>query len=166
MSQDSLQKLRSLMKSNKFCMLTTNSSEKQMHSRPMTLQQTEFDGDLWFFTGRNTDVASDIEADPRVNLSFSDGSSEFVSVSGTARFVDDAAKKRELWNDMYKTWFPGGLNDPNLLLMKVQVENAEYWDTPGAKVMQLFGAIEMMVTHKPPASEHKEIDITQSQMSE
>jgi general stress protein 26 len=60
---------------------------------------------------------------------------------------------------MYKTWFPGGLQDPNLALMKVEVASAEYWDTPGGRVMQLIGAVKMMTSHKPPKSEHAEIDL-------
>lgn len=159
MPQDSIQKLRELMKDIKFCMLATNSPENLMHSRPMTLQQTEFDGDLWFFTSRNSDIISDIRSDSRVNVSFSDGSAAFVSIAGNARLVDDASKKKSLWNDMFKTYFPGGVNDPNLLLMKVEVLNAEYWDTPGGKVMQLVEMVKMMTTHTPPRGEHEEIDM-------
>jgi general stress protein 26 len=149
------EKLRDLMKQMKFCMLTSNSPEKLMRARPMTLQQSEFDGDLWFFTGLDTTLVSDTKGDPRVNASFSDGSAAFVSVAGRASLVDDAAKKKELWNDMYKTWFPGGVNDPNLTLMKVTIDSAEYWDTPGGKVMQLLEYVQMAVTHKAPKGEHE-----------
>ncbi len=101
-----IEKLRDLMKSMKFCMLTTTSPDRYLRSRPMTLQQSEFDGYLWFFTGKDTNVVSDLNADPRLNASFSDGSATFVSVAGHASFTDDMAKKTELWSDMYKTLVP------------------------------------------------------------
>jgi general stress protein 26 len=121
MVEDPIDKLRELMKDNEFCTLTTINAERRMRSRPLPLPQTQFDGDLWFFTGR-TEVVDDIQRDSHVYVTFCDGRSEFVSIGGHACFVEDPAKKRELWKDLYKTWFPGGLADPNLLLMKIEID--------------------------------------------
>src|SRR4051812_36785322 len=92
--QNGIETLRQLMTHIKFCMLTTFSSDSGVHSRPMTLQQTEFDGDLWFFAGKQTDLAHEIDQDGRVNVTFSNpGEMTFISVAGNAQFVEDAAKK-------------------------------------------------------------------------
>jgi hypothetical protein len=71
---------------------------------------------------------------------------EFVSVSGTASVSLDRAKMQELWSDIYKAWFPQGLNDPNLCLLRVEVSSAEYWDTPSGKVVQLLGFLKAIAT--------------------
>lgn len=158
--EQGIEKLRELMKDAKFCMLTTITSDGSLRSRPMTLQESETDGDLWFFTGEHTALADDIEQQPKVNVSFSSGSN-FVSVSGTAHLRDDPAKKQELWQPAYKMWFPQGLEDPDLVLLKVEAESAEYWDTPGTNVVYLFGMLKTLVTGKPPESttEHETLKL-------
>jgi len=57
---------------------------------------------------------------------------KYVSISGTARPHEDRAKVAQLWNEAWKTWFPGGQDDPNLLLLKVQGRSGEYWDNSGS----------------------------------
>ena len=127
-------------------MLTTFSNNK-LRSRPMSTQQVEFDGDLWFFTGDNTNKVEEIEKDNRVNVSYAKPESNtFISVSGTATLVKDRAKIEELWNPIYKAWFPEGLDDPTLALLKVTVEEAEYWDSPSSTFVQVAGFIKALAT--------------------
>jgi hypothetical protein len=54
-----------------------------------------------------------------------------VSLSGRATLVRDAAKASELWSPLYREWFPKGLEDPELALLRIEVTRAEYWDSPG-----------------------------------
>ena len=72
----------------------------------------------------------------------------YVSVSGTAQLVRDRAKVEELWNPIFNAWFPDGLDDPDLALLKVTVEQAEYWDSPSSKVVQLYGFVKAVATGK------------------
>jgi general stress protein 26 len=140
-------KVAELIKDINVAMLTTEAEDGLLHSRPMATQKTEFDGTLWFFTGLSTGKISEIDWNPEVNLSYSDGSAnKYVSVSGTAEIVDDRAKKEELWSDIYKAWFPQGLDDPDLCLMKVEVTFAEYWDVPSGKMVQAFGFLKALAT--------------------
>jgi general stress protein 26 len=48
-------------------------------------------------------------------------------VTGTARVLEDAAKTKELFSPMAKAWFPGGPQDPDLQLVEVRIDEAEYW---------------------------------------
>ena len=145
-----VKKLAKLIKGIKIAMLTTAEDDGTLRSRPMATQQTEFDGDLWFFTREHSPKADEIQRDRRVNLSFADPSdSRYVSVSGTARVLKDKAKAEELWNPIYKAWFPKGLDDPELALLRVNVEKAEYWDSPGGAVVHLVGFVKAMVTGTP-----------------
>lgn len=144
--QESINKLRELIKEIDFAMLTTMSGDK-LRSRPMSTQQVEFDGDLWFFTGSDTHKVEEIEKDKRVNVAYAKPESNtFVSVSGTAELVKDRAKIEELWNPIYKAWFPKGLDDPTLVLLKISVEEAEYWDSPNSTFIQIIGFVKALAT--------------------
>jgi general stress protein 26 len=140
-------KVAELIKDINIAMMTTEAEDGLLHSRPMATQKTEFDGTLWFFTGLRTGKISEIDWNPEVNLSYSDGgANKFVSVSGTAEIVDDRAKKEELWSDIYKAWFPQGLDDPDLCLLRVDVTFAEYWDVPSGKMVQVFGFLKAIAS--------------------
>jgi general stress protein 26 len=115
----------------------------------MSTQKFEFDGDLWFFTSDQTHKIEEIEQNNRVNVSYSNPpENRFVSVSGSAEIVKDRAKIEELWNPILKAWFPKGLDDPTLCLLKVAVENAEYWESPTGTLVQMAGFVKAIVTGK------------------
>lgn len=159
---ESIQKLRELIKGIKFCMLATL-DEGRIHSRPMTLQQTEFDGDLWFLTGKSTHKAFEIGREHQVNVSFSDPDSHrYVSISGAATLLDDRAKIHELWSPAYKVWFPKGEDDPDIVLLRVNVEKAEYWDSPNGVVTYLAGFVKAAVTGRRPDNigEHEKLELS------
>jgi general stress protein 26 len=142
-------KVAELIKDIKVAMMTTEAEDGLLHSRPMATQKTEFDGTLWFFTGLSTGKVSEIDWNPEVNLSYAEPSdTRYVSVSGTAELVDDRAKITELWSDIYKAWFPQGIDDPDLCLMKIDVTFAEYWDVPSGKMVQAFGFLKALATGK------------------
>ncbi|MBA4186303.1 MAG: pyridoxamine 5'-phosphate oxidase family protein, partial [Acidobacteria bacterium] len=123
--QESIKKVNDLIKDVQVAMLTTI-DWGVLRSRPMQTQEAEFDGDLWFFTSTDTHKTDEIEKDRRVNVSYAaPDSNTYVSVSGTAALVNDKEKIEELWNPILKAWFPKGLDDPTLILLKVSVEQAE-----------------------------------------
>jgi len=145
--------LQRLVKGIKFAMLVTRDKSGALHSRPMTLQETDFDGDFWFFASRSHGPALDIGADPVVNLAFSNPSgNSFVSATGRAELSDDRAKMKELWNPLYKAWFKDGLEDPDLTLIRVHVESADFWDSPSSKVVQLLAFTKAVITGKDTKS--------------
>jgi general stress protein 26 len=146
--QESVEKLGKLIKDIKFAMMTTIDAGR-LRSRPMVNQQAEFDGDLWFFTQLGSPKVAEIQRDSRVNIAFAKPEDqEYVSVSGTAEVVRDREKAKELWNPFLKAWFPKGLEDPDLALLRVRVEEAEYWDSPSSAMVQLFGAAKAALTGK------------------
>lgn len=143
---EAIGKLKELLEGIDFCMLTTLDGG-HLRSRPMSTQQVEFDGDLWFFTSDQTHKVEEIEKDSRVNVAYSQpDENRYVSVSGTAEVVKDRAKIEELWNPIHKAWFPEGLDDPTLCLLKVSVEQAEYWDSPSSKIVQIYGFVKALAT--------------------
>lgn len=145
-NKTSIEKLKEMLEGIDFCMLTTIDGG-QLRSRPMSTQQFEFDGDLWFFTRDNTHKADEVAKDPRVNVAYSKpDNNRYVSVSGTAEIVKDRAKMEKFWSPILKAWFPDGLEDPHICLLKVGVEQAEYWDAPSSTIVQLFGMAKALAT--------------------
>lgn len=127
-----MKKLSEIISGIKFAMLTTVEPDGSLRSRPMTTQQIEFDGDLWFFTRANSPKVWETDRHEEVNVSFADpDKNRYVSATGTAQLVRDAAKIKELWKPVYETIFPNGLDDPDLALLKISVSEAEYWDSAG-----------------------------------
>jgi general stress protein 26 len=156
-----IKKLAELMKGIRFAMLTTVEEDGTLHSRPMTVQETEFDGDLWFFTRGDAPKVHQSNLHREVNVSFSDpGNSKYISASGKAMLVRDRAKIEELWKPPYKVFFPNGKDDPELALLKVHVERAEYWDSPGTVVGRAFNFAVAYVTKDPKElGEHGSVEL-------
>jgi len=144
---EAVRKLAELIEGIQVAMLTTVDEGGTLRSRPMMTQQVEFDGDLWFFTRAGDPKVGEIGHEHNVNVSYSNPDKQhYVSMSGKARLVRDRAKIEELWNPAYKAWFPEGLDDPEVALLKVGVEQAEYWDTPTSTVVHLAGLAKALVT--------------------
>src|SRR5690606_17054406 len=128
-------------------MLTTVDEGGELRSRPMWSARVEKDGDLWFFTRRSSGKVDEISHDRQVNISFSEPKkNEYVSVSGTAEVVDDPAKKQDLWHEAARPWFPEGVDDPDLTLLKIRAHKAEYWDSPSSKMVEAAGWLKAMAT--------------------
>ena len=165
-AKESILKLREITKNIPFAMLTTLESNGQMHSRPMTPQELDEDGCIWFFAYKNSGLTFSVENEQSVNISYSSSDKNlYISISGAATVVDDTQKAKELWKPNLKTWFPEGLEDPNLVLLKVQAQCAEYWDEPTSKVVQLVDFKESHTSdkHFPEASSsRKKLDLNYS----
>ena len=155
---EATEKLKKLIEGIDFCMLTTMDGGK-LRSRPMSTQEFEVDGDLWFFTSDKTHKVDEIKQDSRVNVAYAKpGDNTYVSVSGRGEIVRDRAKVEELWSPILKAWFPDGLDDPTLCLLKVSVEEAEYWDSPSSTIIQLYGFVKALATGKSAdGGEHEKI---------
>jgi general stress protein 26 len=150
-----------LVKDIQFAMFTTR-ADGRLRSRPMTTQNSEVDerASLWFFMSRGSEAVNDIGADPVVNVAYADpGRDAYVSISGEAAVVEDREKKEQLWSKLAEAWFPGGAGDPDLALVEVRIEDAEYWDVKESKVTQLFKMARAAVVSDPPTGmgEHGEV---------
>ncbi|HET9006188.1 MAG TPA: pyridoxamine 5'-phosphate oxidase family protein, partial [Actinomycetes bacterium] len=101
---DARRRVTELIRQARICMLTTIGVDGRMVSRPMGLQEAEFDGDLWFFAYADSPKVRQIRVNPEVNVAFSDQRHDaWVSVSGTAQESYDRAKAEQLWNPLLKT---------------------------------------------------------------
>lgn len=159
---EKLTKIRELIKGIDFCMLTTLNESGDLHSRPMSVNgEVEFDGDLWFFTYGESHKVHEIDGDHRVNASFAQPKGQtYVSISGRAALVRDKDKIKELWQPSLKAWFPDGVDTPDIALLKVSAEKAEYWDSPGSAIAHAIGFAKGLVTHEQVnVGENEKIDL-------
>ena len=145
-------RLHELIDAINFAMLTTVTPGGVLRSRPMATQQFDAKtGSIWFLTSSDSPKVDEIADEQQVGLSYAEPSNQrYVSVSGRARVIRDKAKAAELWTPAAKIWFPDGVDDPRLVLLCIEVEAAEYWDSPSSKMVKLFGLAKLAVTGTPP----------------
>lgn len=126
------------------------------HSQPMTAQTLEDRQDaLWFFTNRDNRLAI---AGPAMMQFASTGHDFFACVHGLLSVDQNPALIDRLWSRQVEAWFPGGKDDPNLLLLRYDMESAELWEADVSltgKAKMLFGG-----TIKPDeAGDHAEVTL-------
>jgi general stress protein 26 len=152
-----LAKLWDMIKEIEVAMMTTVDADGSLRSRPMWTQHTDFDGILWFFTRADAPKSSEVGRDHRVNLSYAQPNRQnYVSVSGTAELIRDRGQIAALWSESLTTWFPKGLKDPELALLRIRVERAEYWDAPSSAMVHAYGYVKAKLTGEPPHPGHQE----------
>lgn len=158
-----IRELGKLIKDIKVAMMTTVDTKGRMHSRPMATQQIDFDGSLWFFTGKESEKVNELKKLEQVQISYADPKDQrYLSVTGIAELVDDPEMAERLWNPFYKAWFPKGLDDPNISLLKVDVKMAEYWESLSSPVVHLIGFAKAALAGKPYEDEgsiHRKVKI-------
>lgn len=138
-----------LIRNIRIALLTSVDQQGRLHSRPLQTLQVEADGTLWFFTDWNSPKAGELEQDARVSLGYADpGSHRFVVVSGSGRLLRDPAKALQLWSVEQRAYYPEGPQDPRLALLRVTIEQAEYWIAPG-RLSYLAAAARALVTGRP-----------------
>ena len=149
--QESKKKVLDLIKEVDYALLATREGGTgAMHARPMAFRAGEFDGVLWFFTKKDSRKVREISANPETLLCFADPKNQnYVSMTGKSDVVSDRAKVNELWIEIYRAWFPGGADDSNIVLLRVQIEHAEYWDTPSSVMVHAYGYLKAVATGKP-----------------
>ena len=144
-----MQKLADLIAEAGIAMLTTAEPDGTLRSRPLATLEMDSEGKLWFFTAMSSGKVSEIDQHRKVNLSYVNlDKQDYVSVSGHARLFRDPEKMRELWTPWVEPWFPEGLDDPDLGLLEVTVDDAEYWDAPASKTQRLFGLAKALTSGK------------------
>jgi general stress protein 26 len=159
-SQQQINTIAAKIKQVRFGMFTTMDREQVLTSRPLTMQQIDSEGNMWFFTSDEADFTHDLARHPEVNVSFSSPDEHlYLSVTGQAYMVRDRAKARELWNPLARAWYPGGLDDPHLALIRVKIQTAEYWDASASKMKQLVQLAKTAVTGRAPVAMGKHTTI-------
>ena len=159
-SKHNLEVLWDLIKETRFCMLAHRHADGSLHSHPLTMQNKQLDasGYIYFFVSRKTEVGRRLQQDGSVNLAFANvKDNTWVSISGTAMVLEDPQKKKELFDVMDKAWFDGP-QDPEMELVAVRIDEAEYWNVKENKLLQMLKMGKAAATgNRPNMGEHKEL---------
>jgi general stress protein 26 len=133
---DGQKRIYDLIKGIHIAMLTSVAKDGTMSSRPMAVQNTPFNGTLWFLTRSTSEKIGEVQQDDRVTLTFAEPKeSKYVSLKGQASVSQDRTKIKELWNPLYKAWFPKGEDDPEIMVLRVDVSEADFWEASGIKLV-------------------------------
>ena len=149
--------LEDLVGKSRFAMFTTISSDGRLLSRPMTIQEVTEDHEFLFISQARTDVARQSDGQ-QVNLSIV-GDSSWVSVAGTAAVSDDRETKKRLWGAANDAYTDGGPDNPDNVVIRVDAESAEYWDTPGALGIVLEVVKAKLTGGKPSGGDHGTVEL-------
>jgi general stress protein 26 len=136
---DGRRKVGELIADVRICMMVTAGADGSFDTRPMATQKVaagEFDGVVWFLTAHESGKVGEIEQDSHVTLVYSDpGNERYVALKGRATIWRDKGKIHELWNPMYRAWFPEGEDDPRIAVVRVEVTEAQYWEASSSKLV-------------------------------
>ena len=118
------------------------------HAQPMTAQ---LDGDtgagpIWFFSAKDTDFVRQLGAGRAAVANFSAKDHElFASLDGPLAPCNDQATIDRLWNPFVAVWYPGGKDDPNLQLLRMDPERVQVWLNDGG----VLAAVKLLVGRDP-----------------
>lgn len=145
-----IEKLKSLVKAINTCLFCTNlASNDGSTARPMGAVHVCDQGNIWFFSEKDSDKNKEIEQDPKVQLFFAHpGKGSYMVVNGEATISTDATKIEELWTPVVNIWFKDGKKDPNISLLKVNPTSAYFWDTDDNKMIQFIKMAASVVSGK------------------
>lgn len=130
------EKITALVEGIHICMMSTVGKDGSIDSRPMGLQNTPFEGTFWFLTHGSSGKVDEIENDRHVTLTFAEPKDQkYVTLKGKASVSNDRSKIHELWNEMYKAWFPKGEGDPDIAVLRVDVSEGDYWEANSSKIV-------------------------------
>ena len=143
---EAVDQIRAIVKKAQTCFFCTAlSTGGGSGARPMSVQQVDNDGNLWFLSANDSHKNAEIAVDPVVKLFFQGSPhSDFLELNGHATITTDKEKIKELWEFVVKTWFTEGIDDPRLTAIKVTPSDGYYWDTKHgnaiAGIKMLIGA--------------------------
>lgn len=158
--EEAVAKLAELIQDIRIAMLTTVGSDGRLHSRPMATQDAAFTGEVVFLTSEASGKVDDIREDQEVNLSYSDAKHTYVTMCGQASISNDRAFIGALWSPMYKAWFPEGPADPSIRILRVRIEQAEYWSSSSNALVRNAQVLTRAITGgKTPVGEHARVDL-------
>ncbi|WP_315778180.1 MULTISPECIES: pyridoxamine 5'-phosphate oxidase family protein [unclassified Bradyrhizobium] len=145
-----------LMKKIGFAMLVTRDGDR-LRARPMSAYLARDENMIYFLTDARHHKDEEIARSPEVNLSFADvGSQKYVSLTGTAAISNDRGKIRELFSTPAKAWWDSA-EDPNIRLLKITPDDAEFWDSPGTIVRYVKMAAAAVSGTRPDLGDHRKV---------
>ncbi|WP_026449588.1 pyridoxamine 5'-phosphate oxidase family protein [Aequorivita capsosiphonis] len=149
-STEAKEKIKELAESIDFAMLVTDLKSEPFHTVPMSTKEVDDDGNIWFLSNKTSTHNKNIEREKRAHLIYGDkGSFEFLSIYGRASIHSDRDRIKELYGSGDDAWFDG-VGDPNITALKIEPDDAHYWDTKNGKVISLLKMVGGAISGNEP----------------
>lgn len=114
---------------SRICFMCTQLSQTPISARPMTIQEVDEEGILWFISNKDSDKNYHLNKDAHTQLFFSDkGSSDYLSIYGKAEIYTDRGTIDDKWSKMADAWFEDGKDDPMVSIIGVRPHQIHYWE--------------------------------------
>ncbi len=148
-SSEAIEKLKTLSEKARVCMFMTDLSHQPISCRPMSLNECDEQGHLWFISSKSSHKNFDISEDNTVQLIFmNNGDSEYLNIYGKAEIFTDKSVINEKWSVFAKPWFKEGKEDPDVSIIRVVPDETYYWDTKAGKFVSMLSFAAAVVTGK------------------
>jgi general stress protein 26 len=145
-----------LMKKIGFAMLVTRDGDK-LRARPMSAHLERENNAIYFLTDARRHRDEEIARDPNINLSFANaGDQKYVSVTGTAVVSNDRGKIKQLFSTPAKAWWDSA-DDPNIRVLKITPDDAEFWDSPGSVISYVKMATAAVTGTRPDLGHNRKV---------
>jgi general stress protein 26 len=145
-----------LMKKIGFAMLVTRDGDK-LRARPMSAYLERENNAIFFLTDARRHKDEEIARNPNINLSFANASDQrYVSLTGTAFVSNDRAKIKQLFSTPAKAWW-NSAEDPNIRVLKITPDDAEFWDSPGSVISYVKMAAAAVTGTRPDLGDNRKV---------
>ena len=147
---EGMKKVADLLKDLRVCMLVSQDDSGHLVGRPMSALHMDTDGSIRFFTNGTSSKTEQLD---NINLTFiNSADADYVSISGKGELEFDRAMIAALWTPAAEPWFPEGMDDPELAILRVDVKTAEVWDADNSTMIRIIAMAAAAVTGKPNAT--------------
>jgi len=147
-----------LMKKIGFAMLVTRDGDK-LRARPMSAYLERENNAVYFLTDARRHKDEEIARNSGINLSFADASDQkYVSITGTAIVSNDRAKIKQLFSTPAKAWWDSA-DDPNIRVLKITPDEAEFWDSPGTIISYVKMAAAAVTGARPEIGDNRKVEL-------
>ncbi|MDN3722953.1 pyridoxamine 5'-phosphate oxidase family protein [Aequorivita sp. SDUM287046] len=159
-NEEARKKIKDLAESIDYTMMATDLNNQPFHVVPMSTKEVDEAGNIWFLSNKNSEHNQNIERENKTQLIYADkGNFEFLTVYGRATISTDRNRIKELYGSGDDAWFEG-VDDPNITAIKIQPDEAHYWDTKHGKVLSLLKMAQGAITgNEPDLGEHGNLKV-------
>jgi general stress protein 26 len=160
-TKDNIDRVWDIIEKVSVCMLTTQ-FVGGLRARPLEARPDRHARHIYFVTDIHSAKEDEIKATPDVGLTFIDPNDKaYLSITGRAYVLREAAKIKAAWRKTDEVWWPGGPNDPDVCLLRIEPSTAELWDGPASAVVTAFEFAKARLTgEEPKLGENRKVTVT------
>lgn len=150
---EALAKLRKLLAEFPIASMETVANG-DVTARPIGIVgDSAFDGTLWFITDKRSRKVAAIESGATTTLLFqNDQNGDYLQITGRASVVEDRPRLEQCYTTLQRTWFPKGLDDPDITLVRFAADGGNYWDGHDSYLRLGVAFAKSIVTGEPGKS--------------